>query len=182
MSQTCSFCGRGESEVSAFFRPSDQVKTFEGAALCICDRCIEACHKRLSAKPEYAVERPDKHLFREWLTESVTETLIRAVLDLKYRDTLVSAFAERAQLAKVDPSTPPEPVALQLLPADFERQNRILPWRIEGDHLIVAFYNPLHLLDIYDKIVRTAGMPIRPALLGREDLLAAMDRYVGSGA
>jgi hypothetical protein len=180
MSDKCTFCGRGQDEVFTFFRPLEELKTAAGVPICICDRCIESCWKHLSTKRDYAIERLEKQVFRELLDESVTETLIRAIVDMKYRDALLEAFSERAELAKVDLSDPPQRAALQKLPAAFVCENRVLPWRIEGDHLVVAFYNPLHLLDVYDEIVRTAGMAIRPALLARDELLRAIERYVGA--
>jgi hypothetical protein len=179
MKQKCSFCGRGPDEVFTFFRPQDDVQVSSAAPIYICDRCIETCHKHLAAKQGYAIEQAEKQQFRDCLNESVTETLTRAIVDFKYRDALLTAFAERARLSKVNPGQPPEPVALQTLPAAFCRDNRILPWRVEGDHLVVAFYNPLHFLDIYDEIVHKAGMPIRPALLTRDELLGAIEQYLG---
>lgn len=180
MSTKCSFCDRGRDEVFAFFRPQDETRASGTAGIYICDQCIEICHKHLAIKRDHTIERAEKQQFREWLDESVTETLTRAILDLKYRDALLTIFAERAQLAKVDPSNPPQPDALRRLPASFVRDNRILPWRIEHDYLVVAFYNPLHLLDIYDEIAHLAGMPIRPALLDRDELLGAIERHVAT--
>ncbi|KPL11413.1 hypothetical protein AMJ85_03660 [candidate division BRC1 bacterium SM23_51] len=181
MDAKCSFCGRERNEVFTFFRPQDETQPSRADCIYICDRCIESCHKQLAAKRNHTIERVEKQQLREWLHESVTETLTRAIVDLKYRDALLTAFAERAQLAKIDPSEPPQPAALLLLPASFVRDNRILPWRIENDRLVVAFYNPLHLLDIYDQIAHLAGMPIRPALLDRDELLGAIERYLGPG-
>jgi len=176
MALKCSFCGRGPDDALTFFRPPDGSPA--GRTIYICDRCIESCHRRLSAKREYPIEWAEKQQFREWLSESVTETLIRAIVDMKYREPLLEAFAERANLAAVNPGEPPEAGAVLLLPGPFLRKNGILPWRIEGDHLVVAFYNPLHFLDIYDEVARRAGMAIRPALLPRDELLEALERYV----
>jgi hypothetical protein len=177
---TCTFCGRGRDDALAFFRPATERKTSGDRPIRICDRCIEVCHRRLVNEREQGLEHHEKQRFREWLDDSVTETLIRAIVDFKYRDALVEAFGERAELAAIGADEAPSPVALALLPAEFVRENRVLPWRIEQDHLVVAFYNPLHLLDIYDAIVRMAGMPIRPALIGRDALLAAIERHIGS--
>ena len=69
----------------------------------------------------------------------------------------------------------PLPSVSSRIPASYLRENRILPWRIADDHLVVAFYNPLHMLDIYDDVIALAGMPISPALLSREQLLEAME-------
>lgn len=179
MNEKCSFCGRTRPEAFTFFRPPEKPQSGDAGTVFICDRCIESCHTALAAKRDYPIERAQKQRFREWLVESVNETLIRAIVDMEHREALLASFAERADLAEVDPSDPPQADALGSLPAAFLRENRILPWRIEDDCLVIAFYNPLHLLDIYEDIVRRAGMPIRPALLPRDELLAAVERYVG---
>lgn len=178
MKPRCSFCGRTADEVFTFFRPADDMAASGEVAIFICDRCIESCHGRLAAKRDYPVENVEKQQFRQWLQESATETLIRAIVDLQYRDAFLETFAERARLAHVDAEKPPDGEALKLLPASFIRENRVVPWRIEQDRLVVAFYNPLHLLDIYDEIVRLAGMRIRPALVEREVLLRAIESHV----
>jgi len=109
MDAKCSFCGRERNEVFTFFRPQDETQPSRADCIYICDRCIESCHKQLAAKRNHTIERVEKQQLREWLHESVTETLTRAIVDLKYRDALLTAFAERAQLAKIDPSEPPGP-------------------------------------------------------------------------
>jgi hypothetical protein len=179
MRTKCSFCGRERRDVSTFFRPQVQAQSAASASTYICDRCIESCHRHLVSKSDYELERVEKQQYRQSLQDSVTETLIRAIVDMKYRDALLVTFAERSELADVDPSHPPQADALKRLPKTFAREHRFLPWRVEDNHLVVAFYNPLHLLDMYDEIVRLAGMPIRPALLDREEVLDSIKRYLG---
>jgi len=179
MKAKCSFCGRGRNSVLAFFKPQSQVQPADvPQQTLICDRCIESCHQVLASKKEYSVEAAEKQQLREWLNDSVTETLVRAIVELKHRDALIEAFSQRAQLAEIQSDEMPQPEALQMLPAAFARENRVLPWRIEDSHLVVGFYNPLQLLDIYDELVRLAGMPVRPALISRERLREATDQHL----
>jgi hypothetical protein len=162
--------------VLTFFKPQSQVQASDAATILICDRCIESCHQVLASKREYKVDLAEKQQFRDWLHESVIETLIRAIVEMKHRDTLVAAFTERARLAAIKPDEAPQPDALKMLPGDFVRENRIVPWRLEENHLVVGFYNPLVLLDVYDEIVNRSGLPIRPALVSRDRINEVIER------
>lgn len=176
----CTFCGRAADEVLTFFRPGTHTPSPDEVQICICNYCVESCHNRLEAKRDETLDRVGKQKLKEALSESATDTLIRAILENDYRELFIETFRHHADhLARLDPDSEPEPAALQLMPGKYLRENRILPWRIENGILIIAFYNPLHMTDIYDEVCQRAGMPIQLALLPRKTVLACIEKHFG---
>ena len=91
---------------------------------------------------------------------------------------VATARAVRANLPTVDLlEFPIDPMAIGLVPANMCRRHQVLPIALDGDKLTVAMVDPQNLIAL-DDLRAVTGRLIEPTVATRQDLLAAIDRYL----
>jgi type IV pilus assembly protein PilB len=67
------------------------------------------------------------------------------------------------------------------IPAQTAMRYRVIPFKLEGDTLIVAMEDPSDLV-ILDNLKAQVGLKIRPVIASHEDIEEALQQYPGVGA
>jgi type IV pilus assembly protein PilB len=95
---------------------------------------------------------------------------------------IAQALAGQLGLQLVDLSTHQiDPDVVKYIPEALARKYRLVPLRRDGDALVVAMADPLHVFAI-DEAMTAAKRPIKPALASESEILPAIERAYGMGA
>jgi len=103
-------------------------------------------------------------------------------LDLITESDLLDALAFQLGIGRFDPTQHVvEPEALELVPLEFARRHRVLPVRIEDNHLVVAMTDPtdVEARDNLRRTARRAGHDLKVLLVAPEVLEKHRDKYYG---
>ncbi|MBI2461973.1 MAG: type II secretion system ATPase GspE [Candidatus Rokubacteria bacterium] len=112
------------------------------------------------------------------------EPLADALVALGYcrPEEIAQALARRWGLAYIAPDEfPSTPPALKHLSAEYMRQYRVCPVAVEGGGLLIACADPSDLT-LLDDLRSVLGGEIRLAVAPEGAVLAAIDRYFGTGS
>ncbi len=67
------------------------------------------------------------------------------------------------------------------VPEPMARRHRVVPYRVDGDTLVLGMVDPLDLVAI-DDVARATGLEVRPAVITADDFQRAMAQYPTPGA
>ncbi|HXG52200.1 MAG TPA: type II secretion system ATPase GspE [candidate division Zixibacteria bacterium] len=140
----------------------------------LAERLIE--RRLLSAEEMERVQR---------LQEEHQSPLIRLIVELGFlsEDDLLPVLRDHFDIPLMSLKEPATvPLALEFAPgiADFLRQARMVPVKIEGKELIVATTDPLDLSRLH-ALELAAGMRVRPVLAKEKEILARIETLFGNG-
>lgn len=72
------------------------------------------------------------------------------------------------------------PMIIRMLPEDLVRRHRVIPLKIDENHLEVALVNPDDV-EVIDEIKLITGLDVRPVVMGESQIVSAIEKYYGIG-
>jgi len=128
------------------------------------------------------VTQLEQALTEQRKTGKMLGTVLVSLGFVSEENTLLPVLAEQLNIDFISPRTisiPPE--VLSRIPVKAAKYYKVLPFRLEGDRLVVAMANPMNTQTV-DDLSTIARSKVVPVLASEKEILEAIHEYYGVGA